>query len=291
FRPEKDHGLQVWALAALRKIGRDRGGESPCFDDVRLVILGGCRNDGDRAVLERTRSLAVDLGVSDRVEFVVNCSFDELKAWLGRASVGLHTMWNEHFGIGVVEMMAAGVVTIAHRSGGPAADIVVPLPDGRITGFLAETPQEYAEAMASVFSENGRMPTTAARGSSRTRGDQLPEGEGGEAVQGKGLVLQQQAEGGGSNHAGDSGGNAERQKQAGEGGGEEGEEEVGRQEERQGSVFPSEAVRVAGRESARRFSNQVFDRAFAAEFVELLKNVRPGLSAFAPGSSSRTKKD
>ncbi|CAB1114366.1 GT4 [Ectocarpus sp. CCAP 1310/34] len=291
FRPEKNHGLQVWALAALRTIGRVRGGESPCFDDVRLVILGGCRNDGDRAVLERTRSLAVDLGVSDRVEFVVNCSFDELKAWLGRASVGLHTMWNEHFGIGVVEMMAAGVVTIAHRSGGPAADIVVPLPDGRITGFLAETPQEYAEAMATVFSENGRMQSTAARSSSRTGGDQVPEGEGGEANQGKGLVFQQQGEGGGSNNARDSGGNAERQKQAGEGGGEEGEDEVGRQEERRGRVFFSEAVRLAGRESARRFSNQVFDRAFAAEFVELLKNVRPGLSAFAPGSSSRTKQD
>lgn len=186
---------------------------------------------------------------------------------------------------------AAGVVTIAHRSGGPAADIVVPLPDGRITGFLAETPQEYAEAMARVFSENGRTQTTAARGSSRTGRDQLPEGEGGEAVQGKDLVLQQQVEGGGSNDACDSGGNAERQKQAGEGGGEEGEEEVDRQEERRGSVFSSEAVRVAGRESARRFSNQVFDRAFAAEFVELLKNVRPGLSTFAPGSSSRTKQD
>lgn len=69
------------------------------------MILGSCRNDGDRAVLERTRALAVELGVEERVEFVVNCSFDELKAWLGRASVGLHTMWNEHFGIGVVEMM------------------------------------------------------------------------------------------------------------------------------------------------------------------------------------------
>ncbi|CAN0343896.1 unnamed protein product [Ectocarpus fasciculatus] len=290
FRPEKDHGLQVCALATLRKIGRDSDGESPCFDDVRLVILGGCRNDDDRAVLERTRSLAVDLGVSDRVEFVVNCSFDELKAWLGRASVGLHTMWNEHFGIGVVEMMAAGMVTIAHRSGGPAADIVVPLPDGRITGFLAETPQEYAEAMAKVFSEKGRTQTMAATvGSSRAGGDQLPEGEDDEAVQGKGLALQQQqqqVEGGGSNDARDGGENAEQQKQEGGGGGEE---EVGRQEERRG--FASEAVRVAGRESARRFSNQVFDHAFAAEFVELLKNVRPGFPAFAPESSSRNKED
>lgn len=184
---------------------------------------------------------------------------------------------------------AAGVVIIAHRSGGPAADIVVPLPDGRITGFLAETMQEYAESMATVFSEKGRMQTTAARGSNRTGGDQLPEGEGGgEALQGKDLVLQQQVEGGGSNDACDDGGNAERQKQTGEVGGEE---EEGRQEERRGRVFSSEAVRVAGRESARRFSNQVFDRAFAAEFVELLKNVRPGVSALTPGRGSRNKED
>ena len=33
-------------------------------------------------------------------------------------------MWNEHFGIGVVEMMAAGMVTVAHDSGGPKADII-----------------------------------------------------------------------------------------------------------------------------------------------------------------------
>ena len=33
-------------------------------------------------------------------------------------------MWNEHFGIGVVELMASGVVAIAHDSGGPKLDIV-----------------------------------------------------------------------------------------------------------------------------------------------------------------------
>jgi hypothetical protein len=44
-------------------------------------------------------------GLQDRVEFVVGASFPELKHWLGRASVGLHTMWNEHFGICIVEYM------------------------------------------------------------------------------------------------------------------------------------------------------------------------------------------
>jgi alpha-1,2-mannosyltransferase len=56
-------------------------------------------------------------------------------------------MWNEHFGIGVVEMLAAGVAVVAHNSGGPALDIVS---HGR-TGMLAETEAEYAEAMESLL--------------------------------------------------------------------------------------------------------------------------------------------
>lgn len=31
--------------------------------------------------------------------------------------IGLHTMWNEHFGISVVEGMAAGQIMVAHASG------------------------------------------------------------------------------------------------------------------------------------------------------------------------------
>lgn len=131
FRPEKDHALQVRSLAALRNLsGRASEtantsatidtGSRRSFDDVRLVILGSCRNDDDRRVLERTRALAAELGVEERVEFVVNCSFAELKSWLGRASVGLHTMWNEHFGIGVVEMMVSGWVLLNGVGCGPA---------------------------------------------------------------------------------------------------------------------------------------------------------------------------
>ena len=33
-------------------------------------------------------------------------------------------MWNEHFGISIVEMMAAGLVVVAHNSGGPKGDII-----------------------------------------------------------------------------------------------------------------------------------------------------------------------
>jgi alpha-1,2-mannosyltransferase len=55
-------------------------------------------------------------------------------------------MWNEHFGIGVVEMMAAGLLVVAHDSGGPKTDIIVPF-DGKPTGFLASTCEEYADCI------------------------------------------------------------------------------------------------------------------------------------------------
>lgn len=149
------------------------------------------------------------------------------------------------------------MVTIAHRSGGPAADIVVPLPDGRITGFLAETPEEYAEAMARVFGDAGiaRAKSTGSDGSS--------DNDAGER-----RVTQPQVEGG----AGGSGAACRRNDASGRGLAPE-QQEVGTTGDGgcARGAFSNGDVRVAGRESARRFSNEVFDRMFAAEFVELLQ--------------------
>eukprot|EP00593_Proboscia_inermis_P008373 CAMPEP_0171302208 /NCGR_PEP_ID=MMETSP0816-20121228/11542_1 /TAXON_ID=420281 /ORGANISM="Proboscia inermis, Strain CCAP1064/1" /LENGTH=98 /DNA_ID=CAMNT_0011780451 /DNA_START=28 /DNA_END=324 /DNA_ORIENTATION=- len=58
-------------------------------------------------------------------------------------------MWNEHFGIGIVEMMSAGLVTIAHDSGGPKSDIVT---TGK-TGYLAATEGEYERVMLRALAE------------------------------------------------------------------------------------------------------------------------------------------
>lgn len=61
-------------------------------------------------------------------------------------------MWNEHFGIGIVEMMAAGLIVVAHDSGGPKSDIIVPVCSSSTNntegvGFLATTKEDYAQAM------------------------------------------------------------------------------------------------------------------------------------------------
>eukprot|EP00611_Tribonema_gayanum_P019845 TRINITY_DN3524_c0_g1_i1.p1 TRINITY_DN3524_c0_g1~~TRINITY_DN3524_c0_g1_i1.p1 ORF type:complete len:270 (-),score=69.55 TRINITY_DN3524_c0_g1_i1:202-1011(-) len=106
----------------------------------------GAGTNGTTATVTSVTSVAA-------VTFALNCSHAELMALLSRASVGLHTMWSEHFGIGVVEMMAAGVVTIAHNSGGPSTDIIVSYNDvtAAPVGFLAATVEEYSEAMARVL--------------------------------------------------------------------------------------------------------------------------------------------
>ena len=95
--PEKDHSRQLKAFAKLR--------QNKQFEAVQLVLIGGVRNDEDRARVTALRQQATQLGVEDNVKFVENASLDDLHRYLRQATVGLHTMWNEHFGIGVVEMM------------------------------------------------------------------------------------------------------------------------------------------------------------------------------------------
>jgi len=38
----------------------------------------------------------------------MNLPYKQLVALMGKASIGIHTMTDEHFGITIVEMMAAG---------------------------------------------------------------------------------------------------------------------------------------------------------------------------------------
>jgi alpha-1,2-mannosyltransferase len=55
-------------------------------------------------------------------------------------------------------MLASGLITLAHRSGGPLMDILVETEANR-NGFLAVGEQEYADAILSIIddhSEEGR---------------------------------------------------------------------------------------------------------------------------------------
>ncbi len=190
FRPEKDHALQIRAMFELRQLI-----EESQWEHVKLVLIGGCRNAEDEQRVQDLRDLCKHLSVENNVEFKINIPFNELCDELGKAFMGLHTMWNEHFGIGkskkkskyckklgmffilaVVEMMAAGLLTLAHRSGGPLMDIVVEESSGR-NGFLAEHEKEYAGAIAYVLNNTTAEGRDAIRERARSSVDRFSERE------------------------------------------------------------------------------------------------------------------
>lgn len=94
FRPEKDHALQLKALSKLRKLATPDD-----WRKLKLVLIGSVRNEEDAARVKALEDLRDKLDLKDHVEFRVNVSFDELKQELGDGLIGIHTMWNEHFGI------------------------------------------------------------------------------------------------------------------------------------------------------------------------------------------------
>ncbi|OWZ11192.1 hypothetical protein PHMEG_00015828 [Phytophthora megakarya] len=147
FRPEKNQRLQLQSFQVLLTKYRDK--MTTKFSDFRLVLLGSCRNTDDEARVEALKELAKESGIADRVDFVVNASFAELKRHLAKSSIGLHTMYNEHFGISNVEMMAAGMLVVANNSGGPKVDIVKPE-----TGCLALTADEYADKLLALLEKS-----------------------------------------------------------------------------------------------------------------------------------------
>lgn len=146
FRPEKDHALQIRSFALFLQ-----GKPSSEQEHYKLALVGSCRNQDDADRVNSLQELTSQLHIEQNVEFALNVSFDQLKNHLAEATVGLHTMWNEHFGIGVVECMAAGAIALAHNSGGPKMDIVKEWKDVQ-TGFLADTEETYARAMDKIFS-------------------------------------------------------------------------------------------------------------------------------------------
>ncbi|KAK8940229.1 GDP-Man:Man(3)GlcNAc(2)-PP-Dol alpha-1,2-mannosyltransferase [Platanthera guangdongensis] len=144
FRPEKAHGIQLEAFAlVLNRLG-------PNIRKPKLQFVGSCRNNEDNERLQKIKRRATELGVEENVEFYKDVKYSELVELLGCAIAGLHSMIDEHFGISVVEYMAAGAIPIANNSGGPRMDIVLK-EDEQASGFLASSIEEYADAILKVL--------------------------------------------------------------------------------------------------------------------------------------------
>ncbi|XP_026386859.1 GDP-Man:Man(3)GlcNAc(2)-PP-Dol alpha-1,2-mannosyltransferase-like [Papaver somniferum] len=144
FRPEKAHTLQLEAFSvAIKKL--DPGSPRP-----KLQFVGSCRNQEDEQRLQKLKEKAIELNVEKDVEFYRNLLYRDLVRLLGGAIAGIHSMVDEHFGVSIVEYMAAGAVPIAHNSAGPKMDIVLE-EQGQQTGFLAQNVEEYADAIIQLL--------------------------------------------------------------------------------------------------------------------------------------------
>lgn len=88
---------------------------------------------------------AKELKIEGSVEFKANVPFRDILSEFSRSKLGIHTMTDEHFGIGIVEMMSSGLFTIAHDSAGPKLDIIGG--EGELTGGLATSAEQYANLM------------------------------------------------------------------------------------------------------------------------------------------------
>lgn len=145
FRPEKDHPLQLQALYELRELIPEN-----VFENTTLVLCGSCRNQGDSERVKDLQDLSKHLSLENNVEFKVNLSYTDLLEEFANAYIGIHTMLDEHFGISVVEQMAAGLIMVAHRSGGPLLDIIETSEGSRL-GFLAYTADEFAHLLKCII--------------------------------------------------------------------------------------------------------------------------------------------
>lgn len=127
FRPEKNHQLIIQAFAEFLKRG------SKAAEGARLVLVGSVRDDHDSKRVYNLRLLVRELRIEKQVEFSLDAPWPDILEWLQKSSVGVNGMWNEHFGIGVVEYQASGLISVVHDSGGPKLDIVTKV-DGQPTG-------------------------------------------------------------------------------------------------------------------------------------------------------------
>ena len=78
-----------------------RIGKLNCDKKIKLLMIGSCRNKDDEKRVDNLKQLCKELNIENFVEFNLNLSFNDLKQVLANSAVGLHSMKEEHFGIGI----------------------------------------------------------------------------------------------------------------------------------------------------------------------------------------------
>lgn len=130
FRPEKRHNLVLQEFKRFKDLfeayKKAHTGEK--LQTPRLVLIGSVRNEKDKEMIFKLRAMCKELDLTEEtdVQFVLDAPWSTVTEKLSKGTIGVNAMWNEHFGMVVVEYMAAGLIPVVHNSGGPKLDIVIP---------------------------------------------------------------------------------------------------------------------------------------------------------------------
>jgi D-inositol-3-phosphate glycosyltransferase len=140
IQPLKAPDLAIRALAAL----------GPGRPDARLVIVGGASGSDGTGYASHVRTLAIEVGVADRVQFVDPSPHHILASYYRAADVVIVPSRSESFGLVALEAAACGVPVVASAVGG-LLDVVI---DG-VTGLLVpgRDPADYGTALAGVLDD------------------------------------------------------------------------------------------------------------------------------------------
>lgn len=116
----------------------------------KLIFVGSCRNQEDIDRVNFLKQLVLKFGIKSNIEFVLNVFFEKFKFYFVEVIIGFYIMWNEYFGIGVVECMVSGVVVLVYDLGGLRMDIVIEW-EGKLIGFLVSDEKSYFVVMEMIF--------------------------------------------------------------------------------------------------------------------------------------------
>jgi D-inositol-3-phosphate glycosyltransferase len=131
--------LRALALAADRR-----------HQDVRLLVLGEDSRDAAQSEKDRLRTLAAELGIADRVDFLGSVAHHELPYFYAAAEACLMPSYSESFGLVGLEAQACGCAVIASNVAGLASVVR----DG-VTGYLVDDhePAEWADRISRLLND------------------------------------------------------------------------------------------------------------------------------------------
>ncbi len=155
----ENKGLHV-AILALSHLVNDRK-----IDNVKLDVIGeGCCSYTDEMI-----ELASDLGLKSKINFRGKLSQDETFSEYSKYHVlVVPSVWEEPFGLVVIEGMACGVSVVASKIGG-----IVDIVENGKNGILVPPgdPVKLGEAVWGLIQDRSKFKGICIEGTRRVRGD------------------------------------------------------------------------------------------------------------------------